>query len=107
MIDTRKQFQLQTGVFLKRPDVVTFDDYICGGGGGGGAVLIAQMWRWSATSPTNVILFVGDHPTIMSASSVGRVVCESILIILLHSCLLDKNRSITFVGAGVQALLQM
>ena len=25
MIDTRKQFQLQTGVFLKRPDVVTFD----------------------------------------------------------------------------------
>ena len=26
MIDTRKQFQLQTGVFLKRPDVVTFDD---------------------------------------------------------------------------------
>ena len=28
MIDTRKQFQLQTGVFLKRPDVVTFDEYI-------------------------------------------------------------------------------
>ena len=26
MIDTRKQFQLQTGVFLKRPDVVAFDD---------------------------------------------------------------------------------
>ena len=26
MIDTRKHFQLQTGVFLKRPDVVTFDD---------------------------------------------------------------------------------
>ena len=26
MIDTRKQFQLQSGVFLKRPDVVTFDD---------------------------------------------------------------------------------
>ena len=26
MIDTHKQFQLQTGVFLKRPDVVTFDD---------------------------------------------------------------------------------
>ena len=26
MIDTRKQFQLQTGVFLKRPDVVTFDE---------------------------------------------------------------------------------
>ena len=25
VIDTRKQFQLQTGVFLKRPDVVTFD----------------------------------------------------------------------------------
>ena len=25
MKDTRKQFQLQTGVFLKRPDVVTFD----------------------------------------------------------------------------------
>ena len=30
MIDTRKQFQLQTGVFLKRPDVVTFDDCIIG-----------------------------------------------------------------------------
>ena len=28
MIDTRKQFQLQTGVFLKRPDGVTFDDTI-------------------------------------------------------------------------------
>ena len=27
MIDTRKQFQLQTGVFLKRPEVVTFDVY--------------------------------------------------------------------------------
>ena len=25
VIDTRKQFQLQTGVFMKRPDVVTFD----------------------------------------------------------------------------------
>ena len=25
MIDTRTQFQLQIGVFLKRPDVVTFD----------------------------------------------------------------------------------
>ena len=28
VIDTRKQFQLQTDVFLKRPDVVTFDVYI-------------------------------------------------------------------------------
>ena len=28
VIDTRKQFQLQTAVFLKRPDVVTFDVYI-------------------------------------------------------------------------------
>ena len=28
VIDTRKQFQLQTGVFLKRPDVVTFDETI-------------------------------------------------------------------------------
>ena len=28
MIDTCKQFQLQTGVFLKRPDVATFDDYL-------------------------------------------------------------------------------
>ena len=27
VIGTRKQFQLQTGVFLKRPDVVTFDVY--------------------------------------------------------------------------------
>ena len=26
VIDTRKEFQLQTGVFLKRPDVVTLDD---------------------------------------------------------------------------------
>ena len=25
VIDTRKEFQLQTSVFLKRPDVVTFD----------------------------------------------------------------------------------
>ena len=36
-------------------------------------------------------LFVGDHPTSLSASSVGQVVCKSILIIQLHSCLLDKN----------------
>ena len=35
----------------------------------------------------------------MSDSSVGQVVCEPILIIQLHSCLLDKKRSITFVGA--------
>ena len=28
VIDTCKQFQLQTGVFLKRPDVVTFDETI-------------------------------------------------------------------------------
>ena len=28
VIDTRKKFKLQTGVFLKRPDVVTFDDNI-------------------------------------------------------------------------------
>ena len=28
VVDTRKQFQLQTGVFLKRPDVVTFDETI-------------------------------------------------------------------------------
>ena len=27
VIDTRKQFQLQRGLFLKRPDVVTFDDH--------------------------------------------------------------------------------
>ena len=26
VMDTRKEFQLQTIVFLKRPDVVTFDD---------------------------------------------------------------------------------
>ena len=28
VIDLRKQFQLQTGVFWKRPDVVTFDETI-------------------------------------------------------------------------------
>ena len=28
VIDTRKEFQLQTSVFLKRPDVVTFDESI-------------------------------------------------------------------------------
>ena len=28
MIDTRKQFQLQTGVFSKRPDVVMSDRYM-------------------------------------------------------------------------------
>ena len=32
-------------------------------------------------------------------SSVGQVVCESIIIIQLHSSLLDRKRSITFVGA--------
>ena len=31
VIDKGKQFQLQTGVFLKRPDVVTFDENVyCG-----------------------------------------------------------------------------
>ena len=30
VIDTSKQFQLQTGVILKMPDVVTFDVYIRG-----------------------------------------------------------------------------
>ena len=40
--------------------------------------------RWCAASPTNVILFVGDHPTALSASSVCQVVCESTLIIQLH-----------------------
>ena len=44
-----------------------------------------------AASSTYVILFVGTHPTSMSALSVGQVVCESTLIIQLHSCMLDKN----------------
>ena len=49
--------------------------------------------------PTNVILFVGDHPTSLSASSVGQVGCESTKIIQIRSVVLDKKkRSITFVG---------
>ena len=40
--------------------------------------------------PTNVILFVGDHPTSMSASSIGQVFCETIQIIQLLSCVYDK-----------------
>ena len=47
--------------------------------------------RWCAASPTNVILYVGDHPTRMSASCVGQVVCESAMIIQLHSNWLDKK----------------
>ena len=53
---------------------------------------VTHLWeRWGAASPTNVILFVGDHPTSLSASSVCQVVCESTLIIQLHSRMLDKN----------------
>ena len=53
---------------------------------------VLHLWeRWRAASPTNVILFVGDNPTTMSASSVCQVVCESTLIIQLHSRMLDKN----------------
>ena len=48
--------------------------------------------------PINVILFVGDHPTSLSASSVGQVGCESTIIIQLRSVVLDKKRSITFMG---------
>ena len=55
--------------------------------------------RWGAASPTHLILFVGDLPTTLSASSVCQVVCESTLSIQLHSHMLDKKRSITFVGA--------
>ena len=46
-----------------------------------------------------LLFFVGDHLMTLSASSVCQVVCESTLIIQLHSRMLDKNRSITFVGA--------
>ena len=35
--------------------------------------------------PTNVILFVGGHPTSLSASSVGEVACESTIIIQLRT----------------------
>ena len=50
------------------------------------------MWeRCCAASPTHVIFFVGDHPTCLSALSVGQVVCESTIMIKLLSCLLDKN----------------
>ena len=53
---------------------------------------VLHLWeRWRAASPTNVILFVGDNPTTKSASSVCQVVCESTLIIQLHSRMLDKN----------------
>ena len=60
-------------------------------------------------APENVILFigvarrlhlfVGEYPTSISTSSIGRVVCESSPIIQLFSYLLDKNSSITFSGA--------
>ena len=36
--------------------------------------------------PTNVILFVGDHSTSLSASSVGQVGCESTIIIHGNQC---------------------
>ena len=66
---------------------------------------VLNLWeRCCAVSPTHVILFVGDHPTSMSASSVGQVVCESTIIIQLRSVVLDKKRSITFVGAMLCSL---
>ena len=56
---------------------------------------------WGAIAPENVILFigvarrlhlfVGEHPTSISTSPIGRVVCESSLIIQLFSYLVDKN----------------
>ena len=56
---------------------------------------VLHLWeRCGAASPTNVKHFVGDHPTSLSASSVGQVVCESAIIIQLLSCLLGKKRSI-------------
>ena len=55
--------------------------------------------RWDVASQTNVILFVGEHPIRVTDSASGQVVFESLKFIQLHSCLLDKKRSITFVRA--------
>ena len=53
---------------------------------------IFYLWEGCcAAFPTNVILFVDDHPTSSSASSIGQVVCESTIVIQPLSCLLDKN----------------
>ena len=60
--------------------------------------------RCGAASPTNVILFVGDHPASFSASSVGQVMCESTIIIQLRSVMLDEKRSISFEGAMLCSL---
>ena len=59
-------------------------------------------------APENVILFigvtrrlhlfVGEHPTSISTSSIGRVVCESSPIIQLFSYLLDKIEVLHFSG---------
>ena len=57
---------------------------------------VFHLWeRCCAASPTNVILFVDDHPTSLSASSIGQVVCESTIIIQLRSVMLDEKRSIS------------
>ena len=63
-----------------------------------------MLERCGAASPTNVILFVGDHPASFSASSVGQVMCESTIIIQLRSVMLDEKRSISFVGAMLCSL---
>ena len=47
-------------------------------------ILFIGVARW-------LHLFVGEYPTSISTSSIGRVVCESSPIIQLFSYLLDKN----------------
>ena len=46
----------------------------------------------------SILLFVGEPPMSLLASSVCQVVCESTQIIQLLSRMLDKKRCITFVG---------
>ena len=57
--------------------------------------------------PINVILFVGDHPTSLSASSVGQVGCESTIIIQLRSVVLDKKTKYYICGRDVVHYLQV
>ena len=42
---------------------------------------VFHLWElWRAASTTNIILFVSDPRTTLSASSVSQVVCESTII---------------------------